>query len=304
MTDLSANHQHPINEQPVKQVYKISIAGIIVNLGLAAIKFTAGTLGASQAVIADAVHSLSDLSTDIAVIVGVRFWSAPPDHHHPYGHQRIETIIAAGIGLILATVALGLVANALQSFRLPRETQTGWIALAGPICSIVFKEILFRWTRRVGERIRSSAVIANAWHHRSDVLSSVPALLAVSAAAFNEDWWFVDPIGAWLIALFILKVAWDIIRPSLSELTDQGAPEKDLQRMQELAFRVEGVREVHALRTRRLGNGLTIDLHVLVDPEMSVRDGHTIAEKVKTELLEKGPDVVDAVVHLEPWEPA
>jgi cation diffusion facilitator family transporter len=292
-----------MNDQKVKQVRRIAAVGIITNLGLAAIKFLVGTLGASQAVIADAVHSLSDLSTDIAVLIGVKFWSAPPDRRHPYGHRRIETIITAGIGLILATVALGLVVNALQSIRLPNRPATNWIALAGPVCSIVLKEILFRWTRRIGEQVGSSAVIANAWHHRSDVLSSVPAVLAVSAAAFNPNWWFVDPIGAIVIAMFILKVAWDIIRPSLLELSDQGASEEELKRVRALADGVEGVREIHALRTRRLGSGLAIDLHVLVDPEMSVREGHIIAENVKAERLEKGPGVMDAIVHLEPWEP-
>ncbi|MBN2007903.1 cation transporter [candidate division KSB1 bacterium] len=294
--------QNQQNELVIQQIKKITWIGVYVNLALTAIKFWVGILGRSQAVVADAVHSLSDLTTDFAVIFGVKFWSAPPDQNHPYGHRRIEALITTTIGLLLASVAVGLGYNSLTTIREVHYQQTTWIAITGPVLSIIFKELLFRWTVIVGKRVQSSAVVANAWHHRSDALSSLPALVAVAVASINPDWAFVDHIGALIISVFILKVSWDIIRPSLAELTDQGASEKDQQLIMELVFRIEGVKDAHAIRTRKFGSSIAIDLHVLVDPNMSVRDGHTISEQVKDELMAHGPDVLDVVVHIEPFE--
>ena len=284
---------------PIKRV---TWSGLFVNVLLAALKFVVGFMGASQAVIADAFHSLSDMATDFSIIVGVRYWSAPPDEDHPYGHRKIEAIITVLIGLALLFVALGLGYKALTTIHLPHLRQTAWIALAGPVISIILKEILYRWTIVVGTRARSPAVVANAWHHRSDALSSVPAVIAVAAAAMNPAWAFVDQIGALLISLFILKVSWDILQPPLAELSDRGASLKDRIRIREIAMNVDGVRDVHAIRTRKCGESLYVDLHVLVAPELSVRSGHDISEKVKEGLLNSGPGIVDVVAHLEPDE--
>ncbi|MCP5102396.1 MAG: cation transporter [bacterium] len=286
------------------EVRRITWIGLAVNLALSALKFVVGYLGASQAVIADAVHSLSDTATDFAVIFGVKFWSAPPDENHPYGHRRIEAMVTIAIGLSLTAVAAGIVFKALTSMRGAHIGQTGWVAILGPLLSIFFKEILFRWTIRTGMRVKSSALIANAWHHRSDAMSSIPALAAVAAAAIKPEWAFVDHVGALIVAIFILKVSWDIIRPSLVELTDGGASAGDRESIRKIAAGVNGVKEVHAVRTRKIGPGLYVDLHILVDPEMSVRVGHDISEEVRRELVEKGPDVLDVVPHLEPYEGA
>ncbi|MCP4753034.1 MAG: cation transporter [Proteobacteria bacterium] len=286
----------------VRQVQKITFIGILINIGLSGLKFVVGYLGSSQAVIADAVHSLSDVSTDFMVIVGVKFWSAPPDEDHPYGHRKVEAMISSLIGAALVAVALGLAFNSLSTVRAPHIGQTTWVAIIGPLLSIVLKEFLYRWTMKVGKRVKSSAVVANAWHQRSDALSSIPAVLAVAVSALYPDWAFVDHIGALIISLFILKVAWDIIWPALSELTDRGASENDQRLLEELAITVPGVKEIHALRTRKIGSNHMVDLHVLVDPEISVRAGHKISERVKEELIDKGPNVLDVVVHLEPWE--
>lgn len=286
-----------------QQIRHITWVGMGANVALAAGKLTAGILGASQAVIADAVHSFSDLSTDLAVILGVRYWSAPPDAEHPYGHGRIETVVTTFIGLALGIVALGIAYNALTTVREPHLRQPGWVAALGPAASMVIKEILYRWTVRVGLRVRSSAVMANAWHHRSDGFSSLPPLVAVIVSAWRPEWAFVDHFGAVLVSLFILKVSWDVLSPALAELVDRGATRKERARIDRLARSVPGVRDVHRIRARRIGSSFLVDLHVLVQPELTVRAGHDISEAVQRELMDRGPEIVDVVVHLEPHEP-
>lgn len=282
------------------QTRRVTWIGIFVNVGLSMLKFFAGWLGHSQAVIADAFHSLSDLVTDFAVLLGLRFWSAPPDENHPYGHQRIETLVTTIIGVLLFAVGIGIGYNALATVRDSHVQPPGRIAMIGAFVSIVFKEVLYRWTVKVGRRIRSSAVIANAWHHRSDALSSIPALLAVGVAVLYPKWAFIDHIGALIVSLFIIKVSWDIVFPALSDLTDRAASEKDREHIRAIASAMEGVKSVHALRSRRAGSSYYVDLHVLVDGMMTVQRGHSISEQVKQAILDNRPDVVDVVVHLEP----
>ncbi len=289
-------------KQKAYKIKKISWIGIAANLLLSGIKFIVGYLGASHAVIADAVHSLSDMFTDFAVILGIKYWSAPPDENHPYGHQRIEAIVTIAIGLILVFVAFGIGYNAIITIDKVHEHATTWIAIIGPVLSILIKEILYQWNVTVGKEAKSSAVIANAWHHRSDALSSIPALIAVAAASISPDWAFIDHIGAVIISLFILKISYDIIRPSLSELADSGATDEDLNQIREISLNIDGVNSVHAIRTRKFGANLHVDLHVLVEPAISVRSGHDIAEKVKAELIKEGPDILDVIVHIEPDE--
>jgi cation diffusion facilitator family transporter len=295
--------RHPEPESSyTHQVRRVTWVGLAVNLLLAGLKFVGGALGASQAVLADAVHSLSDSTTDLAILIGVRFWSAPADRDHPHGHRRIETLITALIGLSLAAVAVGLTYNALTTLEQPHARPPGWIAFAAATASIAFKEALYRWTAAVGRRVRSTAVIANAWHHRSDGLSSVPAALAVAGARLYPAWSFLDHIGAIVVSLVILQAAWRIVWPALKELTDIGAPDEQREQIRGIALGTEGVEQVHAIRTRYVGSSLAVDLHVLVDGEMSVRQGHEISAEVKRRLLAQGPELVDVVVHLEPLD--
>ncbi len=263
----------------------------------------AGLLGNSQAIVADAVHSASDSVTDIAVLIGVKFWTAPADEKHPHGHRRIETLVSAAIGLVLVLVAGGVVWHALQNLNQEHKRGPEWIAFFVALLSIVGKEGLYRWSAAVGRRIRSPALVANAWHHRSDALSSIPAALAVLAARLlGPDWSMIDHVGAVVVALFILRAAWKIVKPALGELIDTGASREELARIREIALQTEGVCEVHALRTRYSGTGLQADLHVGVAPELTVREGHDISEEVKRRLVAGGPGVLDVVVHLEPCE--
>lgn len=286
----------------MNQVRRITWIGLAINLFLAALKFTVGFLGNSQAVVADAVHSLSDMTTDLAVILGVKFWSAPADEDHPYGHGRIETIVTTVIGLSLVMVAFGIGYNALTTMRDADIKQPGWIALVGVVVSIVLKEWLYHWTIAVGRQTKSSALIANAWHHRSDALSSIPALIAVTAAAVHPGLAFIDHVGALVVALIILNVSWKILRPAISELTDRGASQKEREKIESIVAGIDGVRHVSAIRTRRMGAGLFADIHIQIDGEMTIWQGHQISELIKQELIENGPEIMDVLVHLEPFQ--
>ena len=293
-------HRSIGNIQHINQVRRITWIGFVTNLFLAILKFVVGFLGNSKAVMADAVHSLSDMSTDLAVIFGVKYWSAPADEDHPYGHQRIETIITGIIGLSLVIVAFGIGYNSLITIRNVNIKQPGWIALVGVVVSIVLKEGLYHWTIAIGRRTKSSALMANAWHHRSDALSSIPALIAVTAAAVHPGLAFIDPVGALVVALIILKVSWGILHPAISELADRGASQKDRKKIESIVAGIDGVQHIHAIRTRRMGVGFFADIHIMIDGEMTIWKGHQISEAIKHELIENGPEILDVLVHLEP----
>ena len=287
----------------VRRVQRITWVGLSVNVCLSALKFVGGFLGGSQAVVADAVHSLSDMTTDVAILVAVRYWTKPADATHPHGHRRLETVVTLSIGLVLAVVATGLLWNAIVTLREQHTTRPGWIALAAALISIGSKEFLYRWTASAGRRIKSTPVIANAWHHRSDALSSIPAALAVAGAMVGPAWSFLDHLGAAAVSLFIYQAAFKIIRPALEKLMDSAAPEEKLQHIRAIAMETDGVKRVHGIRTRYVsGSSLAVDLHIEVDGAMTVRNGHEISEAVKKRLLAEDPEVADVVVHLEPYE--
>jgi cation diffusion facilitator family transporter len=275
--------------------------GLVSNLALAAVKLTAGAVGHSQAVIADGVHSLTDLVTDVAVIIGVGVWSKPADLDHPHGHGRIETIVTVIIGSVLAAVAIGLFWEAVLGGSHPGEGTPGVVALVAALTSIVSKEILFQWTRAIGVRSNSQALVANAWHHRSDALSSIPAAIAVGVAVVDPRLAIVDRIGAVVVCLFIFHAAWKIVSPAIAQLVDAGAPEADRQRIEQIALGVRGVMSAHALRTRYVGSELAVDLHIEVDASLTVADGYEIGQEVRRQLIEEGPSVADALVQVEPY---
>lgn len=282
------------------QVTRITWIGLVINVVLTVLKFIFGILGNSQAAVADAVHSFSDLGTDLAILFGVRFWSAPADDCHPYGHRRIETLITVLIGAALAAVAIGFCFDAVDKLRHPPARAATLIALTGSLLTIFLKEWLFRATRKVGRRVSSPAVIANAWHHRSDAFSSIPVVIAVGASAYNPEWHFFDQIGAIIVAAMILRAAWNITKPALAELVDSGATQQDVQQIIELSQGVSGVISVHKVRTRRSGTGLYVDLHAMVDGDITVHAGHDIATQLQRKLIVAGPSVADVVVHIEP----
>lgn len=285
-----------------REVRRVTLAGLGANFVLAIVKFAAGYFGSSRVMMADAIHSLSDSITDIAILIGVRYWTAPADYDHPHGHRRIETLISVLIGAMVGAVAVGLAWDALRIFAsgAPRPAPRVVAVLAG-LASIVCKETLFQWTLAVGRRVHSSALIANAWHHRSDGISSIPATLAVLGGMANPNWRVLDQIGTLIVAVFILKTSWDILRPALGQLIDTGAPPDACRRIEGLAAGVDEVRGVHSVRTRYIGSGVAVDLHIEVQGAETIREGHRISHEVKRRLLEEGPEVVDVTVHLEPW---
>jgi len=285
-----------------RQVRRTSWVGMAANVTLFAFKLTAGILGHSQAVVADAFHSLTDLGSDIALLIGVNYWSEPPDVCHPYGHGRIEMLVSLGLAASLGGAGVFLACHSLVSLRQPDHAVPGPAALVAALTSIVIKEALYRWTVHIGNRVKSPALIANAWHHRSDAFSSIPPALAIGAALVSPVWSFTDHIGAVLVAMLILQAAWKIGTTSIASLVDRGAPEATLEEIDRLARSVKGVQCLHAVRTRHLGSGWGVDLHVLVHEDLTVRAGHDVAERVKEELYERGPNITDVVVHIEPFE--
>jgi len=286
----------------IKEINRITYISALINFLLSAIKIFTGIIGSSKSAVADGVHSLSDLSTDLAILIGVKFWTAPPDEKHPYGHGRIETLVTVFIGLILAFVGLSIGYEAALSIRDPHIEKPGWIAVTGIVLSIILKEFLFRWTIRVGKKLKSSSLVANAWHHRSDSLSSIPALIAVSVSIIFPGLEFIDHVGAIIVAFIIIKVSAGILKRSFDELTDSSIDKEDLGEIKKIVMKIRDVKDVHAVRSRKYNSGNFIDLHVLVDENLSVKAGHDIAEEVKVSLIERGPSVVDAVVHIEPFQ--
>ncbi len=288
---------------PEKYIRKVTWIGMLGNTLLTALKFYAGIAGTSQALVADAVHSLSDSVTDIAVITGSHFWSRPPDACHPHGHKRVETLITIGIGTVLLMVGIGVGYQAVHTLHHQTLPHPGWIALAAAAISLVAKEVLYRWTNAAGKRVRSTALVANAWHHRLDALSSIPAFLAVGGAILLPNWTFLDRIGALVVSIFIVQAAVKLLWPQIQEILEAGAPPATLKRIRRLAESQDGVVQIHNLRTRYVGADLHLDLHLVVDGRISVREGHAIAETVKSHLLAELNDLRDAVIHVEPDGP-
>ena len=288
----------------VRTVQFVTVVGMILNVVLVFAKAAGGLVFYSQALLADAVHSMSDLVTDLAVIFGVKYWSAPPDRSHPYGHGRIETLVSAFIGLALAAVAVGLASDAIGTLRHGTEHGPAGFAFVIALFSVISKEIVFRWTRAKAREVCSKAMEANAWHHRSDAISSVPAAVAIALAYFFPKLSFIDPVGAIVVSVFILHSAWKIIQPTLQELSEAGVSKEDQAKIYRMATSLPGVIGAHALRTRNAGNSIWADIHIIVDPDMTVREGHNLSHQVRDLLVNSDLNIVDVVVHLEPPSPS
>jgi cation diffusion facilitator family transporter len=287
-----------------KIVRKVTWVGLLVNVFLAVIKFTAGIYGKSQALVADAVHSLTDLTTDIAVIAGSHYWSRPPDENHPYGHRRLETLVTIFIGIVLIAAGIGVGWKAISTLLEKPAAPPGWIAVFAALVSIICKESIYRWTAITGRRVKSPALAANAWHHRTDALSSIPVLIAVAGARIFPSWSFLDHVGAVIVSIFILHASIKIIWPGLSELIDVGAPTETRKMIQDIARKNTGVLQVHDIRTRYISTSIQVDLHIVVKGSITVREGHDIADDVRASIIDAIPEVLDVIVHVDPPERA
>jgi len=283
-----------------RYVRRVTWIGFFINIFLSALKFAAGYFGRSQALIADAIHSLTDTTTDFAVIAGSHYWSRPPDENHPYGHRRLETLVTVFIGLVLAGAGVGIGWEAVSSLHEKHSGSPGWIALWAALASILVKEALYRWTAAVSKEVKSPAIAANAWHHRSDAISSIPVLIAVAGALISPSWSFLDHVGAVVVSIFILHAALRITWPGISELIDAGAPEEIQKKIKKIACHHQGVREVHKVRTRYISSSIQVDMHIVVAGSITVRDGHAIADDVEARIIAGIPEVVDVVIHVDP----
>ena len=290
-----------------RKIYRVTFIGFVVNLALSCFKLAAGVLGRSAAMTADAVHSFSDMATDVVVIAFARISAKPKDDGHDYGHGKYETLATIIISLALVAVGVGILLSSMRSIRtvieggvLPRP---GGVALIAAVLSIVAKEILYRYTVRVGRAIDSPSVVANAWHHRSDALSSIGTLTGIGLAYFLGDKWRIaDPLAALVVSVFIFKIAFDLLRSGLGELLEHALPAATEQEILNILTHSKEVTEPHHLRTRRIGATVAIEAHIRVDPRMSVLRSHQLTVDIERQLKERfGPNTLISI-HVEPIE--
>ncbi|MBU1742986.1 MAG: cation diffusion facilitator family transporter [Proteobacteria bacterium] len=278
----------------------MTIVGVVVNALLVVFKLVVGLLGRSQGLVADGVHSISDLFTDAVVLVGLRFRGKSPDDRHHFGHGRIETLSSAVVGLTLIVVALILGLQAASNILSGQVARPGWPPLIVAALSIVLKEVLYRYTIKVGRRINSPAVTANAWHHRSDALSSVAVLFGIIGARIDASLAVLDPFAAILVSVLILKVGGDITWGTLKEFTDTAPDGKVSDGIVACARAVPGVTDIHDLKVRLAGGEYQMEIHVVVDGNLTVRQGHRIAKEVERCLVEEIDAMGSVIVHIDP----
>ncbi len=288
-----------------RKIYRVTFVGFVVNLVLSIVKLIAGLVGRSGAMVADAVHSFSDLATDVVVIAFARISAKPRDPGHDYGHGKYETLATIIISLALAVVGAGILIDSIERIRIVLDggllPRPGVIALVAAVVSIVVKEILYRYTVRVGRQIQSPSVIANAWHHRSDALSSLGTLVGIGCAYFlGSKWRIADPVAALLVAVFIFKIAFDLIRNGLGELLEQSLPEDVEEEILHIVTANPEVREPHNLRTRRIGASIAIEVHVRMDGRMTVEHSHDLTVDIERRLRERFGEGTMIAIHVEP----
>ena len=292
-----------------KAIYQVTWAGSFVNFLLVVFKFIAGILGHSAAMIADAVHSLSDFATDIVVLIFTRISNKPQDKNHDYGHGKYETLATAIIGIVLFAVGAGICWNGLRAIQTVwqggRLPVPGMLAFAGAIISIVSKELIYRYTIHVGRKINSSAVIANAWHHRSDAFSSIGTAMGIGGAiALGESWSVLDPMAAVIVSFFIMKVSVQLLKPCVDELTEKSLPDEIEKEICLIAENTPGVSAIHNLRTRRIGNHYAIEMHVRMDGHLTLYEAHAKASVIENKLKEKYGNETHVGIHVEPVKDA
>lgn len=286
-----------------KEIYKVTLLGSFVNFLLVIFKFLAGIAGHSAAMLADAVHSLSDFITDVIVILFVRISNKPQDKSHDYGHGKYETLATALIGVALLGVGFGILwngANEILAFLRGEQLRSpGMLALVAAVVSIVLKEILYRYTVRMGKKYNSQAVMANAWHHRSDALSSIGTAAGIGGAILlGPNWTVLDPVAAVVVSFFIMRVSIKLLVPCIEELLEKSLPENVEREIEQIVLSVDGVTEPHHLRTRRIGNNYAIEVHVRMDGNITLYQAHETASVIEHKLKERfGEDT-----HVEPMK--
>lgn len=290
-----------------KQIYNITLLGSFINALLIVLKFIAGVVGHSGAMMADAVHSLSDFISDIIVLVFIKISSKPKDQNHAYGHGKFEHLATAVISIILVIVGCMLFYRSILTiyrfFTLDEPiAKPGLIALWMAVVSIVLKEALFRITMRVGKKTNSTAVIANAWHHRSDAYSSIATLVGISGAFFLSDKWMIlEPMAAAVVSLFIIKVGYNLFKPAFDGLSEASLPERTRKEIYKAIMSNPNIKECRALYTRDLGNRCAIEAILLVDPALTILEAHKICDDVEANLRNNFGEHTHLSIHLEPY---
>jgi len=291
-----------------KETNKVTLLGLAGNATLAGLKFMAGVLGHSSAMIADAIHSLSDMGTDLFTLLTLRIACRPKDKNHKYGHGKVETLATAFMGFVIAFVGLGVLVNAIvnlvghyNSNPLPTP---GWIAFWVALASFAIKEFLYRYTLFVGRKFSSKVVQSNAWNHRSDALSSIAATMGIGGAIFlGPQWAILDPIAAIVVSFFIIRVSAFMIKDSLMELIETSLPKPVEKEILRLVGSVDGVHNPHDLKTRRVGNDIAIDLHIQVDRNLNVEQAHEITVEIEKCLFDTYGQETHISIHTEPLIP-
>ena len=288
-----------------RRIYRITLAGSIVNIVLLVFKFIAGILGHSAAMIADAIHSLSDFLTDIIVIVFVRLSSKPADHDHDYGHGKYETLATSVIGMALAVVAVMLGWDGIEKIIYVMQgnqlESPGIIALWAAILSIVLKEWIFRATRKVAKEENSKALEANAWHHRSDAMSSIGTAIGIGGAVMlGDSWAILDPIAAIVVCILIIVTAFKIIRQASGELLEESLPKEIEDKIEQIAYQDPLVSDIHKLHTRRIGNIIAIEMHLRMPSDITLAESHIHATSIEKSLKQEFGNGTHIMVHIEP----
>jgi len=294
------------NDSRINTIRNVTLIGSVVNLLLTVGKIIAGIVGKSSAMVADGVHSLSDLVTDIIVLVFIRVSGKERDSNHKYGHGKYETFATMLISFALMIVGIGILwtgaKKVLDSINGVIIEQPGYIALYAALISIITKEGLYWYTKIIGVKVNSQAMVANAWHHRSDAFSSIGTALGISGAILlGEKWRVLDPIAGIIVSFFILKVAWDIANPSIKELLESSLPEKTENDILGIIKNTSGVKGFHNLRTRKIGDIFAIEVHIKVDKELTVESSHQIATQVEKSLRDKFGNQSHIGIHIEPY---
>lgn len=291
-------------DERFKQAEFGAMVGIVGNIVLAIIKAVVGYIGNSKALMADAVHSASDVIGSLAVLFGLRAAKQPPDDDHPYGHGKAETISAIVVAVLLGIVGLEIAISSIKAFTEVLEPPR-FIAIAAVILSIVVKEGMFQYKYRLGKKINSDAIIANAYEHRSDVFSSIAALIGIGTAIIGEKmgmYWLVyaDPVAGLFVSLLVIKMAWEIGKEAVHASLDHVLHEEDIIPMREAVLQVDGVKKIGALYAREHGHYVIVDIKVSVDPYITVEEGHSIGKRVKEVLMEQD-NVQNVFVHINPY---
>jgi len=297
------------NETREKTISRVTIWGAVGNLVLTGFKLVAGFVGHSSAMIADAIHSLSDLISDVVVLVMVKVSSKGVDQNHDFGHGKFETMATVLVSMMLLIVGGELMMNGVEKIRLVATggelASPGSIALWAAIVSIIVKEALYQWTAIVGKRVNSPAMISNAWHHRTDALSSIGSAAGIGGAIWlGGKWTILDPIVGCVISIFIIVVAVKMVLPALHELTEGSLPMEMKEKIQSLILSVDGVDNVHDLRTRRNGPNVIISAHIVVDPQMTVEKAHELTELAEEAVRKEFGNETQINIHVEPYEHA